>query len=112
MSADARHRNRRYRPACDGVFELTNGATSCAWLRTYQPSSRVRDLAFPGEPDAPYQCEATSSPRGKTNNEEMIMKTLISALLALSVLAGIAAPAGAVDYNRNGDRDVGLSSPL
>src|SRR5262245_39217390 len=42
----------------------------------------------------------------------MIMKTILSALLALSVLAGIAAPASATDYNRNGDRDVGLSSPL
>jgi len=42
----------------------------------------------------------------------MIMKTILSALLALSVLAGIAAPASAADYNRNGDRDVGLSSPL
>jgi hypothetical protein len=40
------------------------------------------------------------------------MKTILSALLALSVLAGIAAPASAFDYNRNGDRDVGLSSPL
>jgi hypothetical protein len=43
----------------------------------------------------------------------MIMKTILSALLALSVLAGIAAPAGAYpEYNRNGDRDAGLSSPL
>jgi hypothetical protein len=48
----------------------------------------------------------------KTNPEEMIMKTIVSAILALSVLAGIAAPASAFDYNRNGDRDVGLSSPL
>jgi len=48
----------------------------------------------------------------KTNAEEMIMKTIVSAILALSVLAGIAAPASAFDYNRNGDRDVGLSSPL
>jgi len=42
----------------------------------------------------------------------MIMKTILSAVLALSVIAAIAAPASAFDYNRNGDRDVGLSSPL
>jgi hypothetical protein len=31
----------------------------------------------------------------------------------LSVLAGIAGPASAYgEFNRNGDRDVGLSSPL
>ena len=41
------------------------------------------------------------------------MKTILSARLALSVLAGIAAPASAEgEYNGNGDRDVGLSSPL
>jgi hypothetical protein len=40
------------------------------------------------------------------------MKTILSAILALSVLAGIAVPASAFDYNRNGDRDAGLSSPL
>ena len=33
----------------------------------------------------------------RTNTEEMIMKTILSALLALSVLAGIAAPASAFD---------------
>jgi len=82
------------------------------WLRTYQPSSRVRDLTFLGEPSAPYQCQATWSPLRKINPEEIVMKTILSALLALSVLAGIAAPASAFDYNRNGDRDVGLSSPL
>jgi hypothetical protein len=45
----------------------------------------------------------------------MIMKTILSALVALSVLAGIAAaPASAAnDYNANiGGRDVGQSSPL
>jgi hypothetical protein len=44
----------------------------------------------------------------------MIMKTILSALLALSVLAGISAPASAFgDYNPNiGGRDVGQSSPL
>jgi hypothetical protein len=43
----------------------------------------------------------------------MTMKTILSALLALSVLAGLAAPAGAYPiYNQNGDRDAGLSSPL
>jgi hypothetical protein len=44
-----------------------------------------------------------------------IMKTILSALVALSVLAGIAAgPASAADdYNPNiGGRDVGQSSPL
>jgi hypothetical protein len=41
----------------------------------------------------------------------MIMKTILSAVLALSVLAGIAAaPASAADGNRA--RDVGQSSPL
>ena len=82
------------------------------WLRTYQPSSRVRDLTFLGKPSAPYQCQATWSPLRKINPEEIVMKAILSALLALSVLAGIAAPASAFDYNRNGDRDVGLSSPL
>ena len=42
------------------------------------------------------------------------MKTIVSALIALSVLAGIAvAPAGAADgYNTRGGRDAGQSSPL
>ena len=42
------------------------------------------------------------------------MKTILSALVALSVLAGIAvAPASADDgYNTRGGRDVGQSSPL
>ena len=42
------------------------------------------------------------------------MKTILSALLALSVLAGIAASASAANgYNPNiGGRDVGQSSPL
>ena len=43
------------------------------------------------------------------------MKTLLSALVALTVLAGVAvAPASAAnDYNPNiGGRDVGQSSPL
>jgi hypothetical protein len=42
----------------------------------------------------------------------MIMKTVLSALIALSLLASVAAPASAADYNAKGDRDVGLSSPL
>jgi hypothetical protein len=42
----------------------------------------------------------------------MIMKTVLSALVALSLLATVAAPASAADYNRQADRDVGLSSPL
>jgi hypothetical protein len=42
----------------------------------------------------------------------MIMKTILSALFALSVLAGVAAPASAYgEFNRDGDRDVGPSSP-
>ena len=42
---------------------------------------------------------------------KVIMKTILSAVLALSVLAGIAAaPASAADGNRA--RDVGQSSPL
>jgi len=53
-----------------------------------------------------------ATPAARQIPEEMIMKTILSAVLALSVLAGIAAPASAFDYNRNGDRDVGLSSPL
>jgi len=49
----------------------------------------------------------------RKNLRRMIMKTILSALLALSVLAGIAAPASAYgEYNKNGDSDVGLSSPL
>ena len=43
------------------------------------------------------------------------MKTILSALLALSVLAGVAvAPASAADGYRSdiGGRDVGQSSPL
>jgi hypothetical protein len=45
----------------------------------------------------------------------MIMKTILSALVALSVLAGLAAaPASAYEsYNSSiGGRDVGQSSPL
>ena len=48
-------------------------------------------------------------------SRRMIMKTILSALVALSVLAGIAAaPASANEsYNSSiGGRDVGLSSPL
>jgi hypothetical protein len=57
---------------------------------------------------------SSTTTAAKPSLRRTIMKTLLSALLALSVLAGIAAPAsaGAFDYNRNGDRDVGLSSPL
>ena len=40
------------------------------------------------------------------------MKTIISALLALTVLAGVAAPASAYDWSTIGGRDVGQSSPL
>jgi hypothetical protein len=39
------------------------------------------------------------------------MKTIVSALIALSVLAGIVAPASAAD-DRWHPRDAGLSSPL
>jgi hypothetical protein len=44
----------------------------------------------------------------------MIMKTIISALLALTVLAGVAAgPASAAGgYDTGGGLDVGQSSPL
>jgi len=45
--------------------------------------------------------------------EENAMKTILSTLLALSVLAGIAvAPASAYDSRTIGGRDVGQSSPL
>ena len=41
------------------------------------------------------------------------MKTVLSALIALSLLASVAAPASAGgDYDRQGDHDVGRSSPL
>ena len=41
------------------------------------------------------------------------MKTILSALLALSVLASVAAPASAADgYDTQGGRDAGQSSPL
>ena len=41
------------------------------------------------------------------------MKTIFSALIALSVLAGIAAPASAGnDFNWQGSRDPGQTSPL
>jgi hypothetical protein len=43
----------------------------------------------------------------------MNMKTVLSALLALSLLATVAAPASAADgYDTQGGRDVGQSSPL
>jgi hypothetical protein len=41
----------------------------------------------------------------------MIMKTIFSALIALSVLAGIAAPASAAGFDGQGGNDVGQSSP-
>jgi hypothetical protein len=60
--------------------------------------------------------EVASDARSLRNrrSRRMIMKTILSALLALSLLAGIAAPASAAnDYNPNiGGRDVGQSSPL
>jgi hypothetical protein len=41
------------------------------------------------------------------------MKAILSALVALSLLAGVAAPASAYpDYDRQGSRDAGQSSPL
>jgi hypothetical protein len=41
------------------------------------------------------------------------MKTIASALIALSLVTAIAAPVGAADgYNTHGGRDVGQSSPL
>jgi hypothetical protein len=42
-------------------------------------------------------------------HKEIIMKIIVSALLALSVIAGIAAPASAYDPWKD---DVGLRSPL
>jgi hypothetical protein len=43
----------------------------------------------------------------------MIMKTILSTLVALSVLAGVAAAPASANYNPNiGGRDVGQSSPL
>jgi hypothetical protein len=42
-------------------------------------------------------------------HKETIMKIIVSALLALSVIAGIAAPASAYDAWKD---DVGLRSPL
>ena len=99
-----------------GSAPLRSAATS---VREYHHSSRVCDCVFPGEQEAPYQRWATRSLTvwmtvAETKNvRRMIMKTILSALLALSVLAGIAAPASAYgEYNRNGDRDVGQSSPL
>jgi hypothetical protein len=58
-----------------------------------------------------------SSPRQEANSysttlRRMIMKTVLSALIALSLLATVAAPASAADYDRQGNRDTGLSSPL
>ena len=44
-----------------------------------------------------------------SRSEENLMKIIISALFALSVFAGIAAPASA-DYNPR--EDVGIRSPL
>jgi hypothetical protein len=41
------------------------------------------------------------------------MRIIASALIALSLVAAIAGPAGAADgYNTSGGRDVGQSSPL
>jgi hypothetical protein len=40
------------------------------------------------------------------------MKTIASALIALSLLAGVAAPASAADGFNTQGRDVGQSSPL
>jgi hypothetical protein len=41
------------------------------------------------------------------------MKIIASALIALSLVAAVAAPASAADgYNTSGGRDVGQSSPL
>jgi hypothetical protein len=52
----------------------------------------------------------------EANNQtlrRMNMKTVLSALLALSLLATVAAPASAADgYDTQGGRDVGQSSPL
>jgi len=45
----------------------------------------------------------------KIHKERPVMKIIVSALLALSVLAGIAAPASAYDPWKD---DVGLRSPL
>jgi hypothetical protein len=48
----------------------------------------------------------------QTARWRMIMKTILSALIALSVIASVAAPASASDYNSQADRDPGLRSPL
>jgi hypothetical protein len=78
----------------------------------------VRDGVFLGEQEAPISGGRHDrlywlTVAERKNLRRMIMKTILSALLALSVLAGIAAPASAYgEYNRNGDRDVGRSSPL
>jgi hypothetical protein len=58
--------------------------------------------------------EGASSPpldarRPQDAQGETVMKIIVSALLALSVLAGIAAPASAYDQWKD---DVGLRSPL
>jgi hypothetical protein len=59
-------------------------------------SSRYRSKAH-----IPTRAELARSANGLNFNtrisEEMIMRTIVSALLALSVLAGIAAPASAFD---------------
>lgn len=90
----------------------------CLGFRTYQPSSRVRGFGCPYELGPPYQREATSyQTNSKASPEEVIMKAILSAMLALSVLAGHRSAAAfdeaaAFDDNRNGDRDVLLGSPL
>jgi sterol desaturase/sphingolipid hydroxylase (fatty acid hydroxylase superfamily) len=58
----------------------------------------MRDGTFSRSFIAPYQ--ARRPPRPTKKQEPMIMKTIVSALVALSVLAGIAAPASALDAKK------------
>lgn len=58
----------------------------------------MRDGTFPRLFSAPYQGREASEPQTNEKLRRSIMKTIVSALVALSVLAGIAAaPASAFD---------------
>jgi hypothetical protein len=86
-------------------------ADHCAATRCDQQSSRARD-------NPEFFATAASHMGCKADNvgfqpRRISMKTIASALIALSLVAAIAAPANAADgYNTNGGRDVGQSSPL
>lgn len=61
-------------------------------------SSRLREAAFSQPQQGPHIGQSRSgSLSNKQISEETIMRTLVSALIALSVLAGVAAPASAFD---------------